>query len=300
MAVSGRFASNSNADAMQIQHELAAPNARVQLVRYNFKSPPSSALRPNDHFRIELCLVPRHRSARGCFPAYWRASRFERIGRVFVVPPGNELLARSDETESLTSIVCELKAQQILEMFDVLPEATDRRLLASLDVRDATVQNLLQRLADEAKNPGFASEMLVEAVATQLSIQLFRLGTTLSSAPESGGLSAWQLRLIDERVMEVGAAPTLASLAELCRISVRTLTRGFPKSRGCTVGAYVAKVQIEHAKELLTRGRSVSEIATTLGFSTCSNFSYAFRRAVGVPPKEFRKKALRRDPDRTQ
>jgi AraC-like DNA-binding protein len=53
----------------------------------------------------------------------------------------------------------------------------------------------------------------------------------------------------------------------------------------------VAKVQIEHAKELLRSGRTVSDTATTLGFSACSNFSYAFRRAVGIPPKEFCKKA---------
>ena len=279
---------------MDIESELASPNARVQLVHYSFPAPPSSMLRIDGAFRIELCLATRHRSARGCFHEHWKPDRFERIGRIFIVPPGNELLARSDETGSLTSIVCQLKSESILALFDVLPELTDRHLLSSLDIRDPKVHSLLQRLAEEAKHPGFASEVLVEAIATQLSVELVRLGTSLTSRKDSRGLSSSQLRLIDDRVKEVRAAPSLASLAELCGISVRTLTRNFPKSRGCTIGDYVAKAQIEHAKDLLAAGESVSEIGKTLGFATSSNFSYAFRRAVGVPPSEYRKTIPRR------
>lgn len=279
---------------MDIEAELATPGARIQLVHYHFAAPPNSTLRIEDKFRVELCLTARHRTARACFRDYWKPDRFERVGRAFIVPPANSLLARSDETASLTSLVCELDPARILALFDRVPAPTDRLLLASLDIRDDKVQSLLRRLAEEARHPGFASQTLVDAIAMQLCIELFRLGSTLSQPRQPGRLASWQLQLIDERLREVRAAPSLACLAELCGISVRTLTRNFPKSRGCTIGTYVANSQIEHAKQLLATEQSVTSIAETLGFSNCSNFCYAFQRAVGVPPRQYRQTVLRR------
>ena len=242
---------------------------------------------------MELCLTPAHRTARACFPAHWSPRRFERIGALFVVPPGQEMLARSDEKSPLSSIVCELEARPLLDLFDTLPQLNDRHLSASLDVRDTQVRNLLLRLAAEARHPGFASEILVESIATQLAVDLFRHGTAISDPAMRGGLASWQLRLIDERIKEVHETPTVRALAALCRLSVRQLTRAFRTSRGCSIGAYVAQTQIEHAKRLLASGESVASIAGMLGFSSSSNFCFAFRRALGVTPGQFRQGLVR-------
>ena len=280
--------------SMEVEAELQAPGAQVQLVQYHFSGPPDSMLRAEGKFRIELCLTSRHRSARACFRDQWGAHRFERIGALFLVPPDLDLLARSDEDDSLTSIVCELNSEPLLELFERLPELTDQHLAASLDIRDANVQRLLLRLADEARRPGFASEMLVESIAAQMAVELFRHGTAISERQTRGGLAPWQLRTLDERLKEIRETPTLAALAALCRISVRQLTRGFHTSRGCSIGAYVANSQMEHAKRLLATDRSVGAIADTLGFSSSSNFCFAFRRAMGVTPGKFRETLLRR------
>lgn len=103
--------------AMDIEAELTAPSARVRLVHYHFFGPPSSTLRVEDKFRVELCMSPRHRTARACFRDHWNRHRFERIGKVFIVPPGTDVLARSDEASSTTALVCELQAQPILNWF---------------------------------------------------------------------------------------------------------------------------------------------------------------------------------------
>lgn len=279
---------------MEVEAVLAAPSAKVQLVHYHFNRPPASKLRVENKFRVELCLTSRHRSARACFSDVWSTRRFERIGAMFVVPPGMDLLARSDEHDSLTSIVCELSSGPLLELFDRLPDPDDRHLLASLDIRDSKVKHLLLRLADEARHPGFASEMLTESIAAQLSVELFRHGATLTDRPTHGGMAAWQLRLIDERLKEIREAPTLVALAALCRISVRQLTRGFRESRGASIGAYVANSQMEHAKRLLATDETVTTIAAKLGFSSASNFCFAFRRAMGITPGQFRKTLLGR------
>jgi AraC family transcriptional regulator len=279
--------------AMEIESELCAPGTRVRLVHYHFPAPPHSRLRMDGKFRLDLCLTSRHRSARACYADLWNAQRFERIGAAFIVPPGQNVIACSDEDRSTSSLVCELDADPILRCYDRLPEPTDPLLLASLDVRDPNVLRLLLRLAEEVRHPDFASGILVEAVAAQMAIELFRRGATIVQRREQGGLAPWQLRRIDERLREVRETPTLAELAALCRISVRQLTRGFRVSRGCTIGRYVAGSQIEHAKQLLTAGETVSAIADALGFSSSSNFCFAFRRALGVTPGQFRQGLLR-------
>jgi AraC family transcriptional regulator len=280
--------------AIEVEAELNVLNAQVQLVHYRFAEPPSSMLRVENRFRLELSLTSRHRSARGCFREHWGARRFERIGDVFMLPPSMDMLAQSDEDESISSIVCSLEAESVIAMYDTLPELTEEHLLASLDVRDTKVKALLLRLAEEARCPGFASQLLVESITVQMKIELLRLGKAMSDRQAYGGLAPWQLRLIDERLKDVREAPTLPVLAELCRISVRQLTRSFRVSRGSSIGAYVAGSQMEHAKRLLAADQSVTSIASALGFSSSSNFCFAFRRATGTTPGLFRQTLLRR------
>jgi AraC family transcriptional regulator len=275
-------------DGMEVEAELITASAQVQLVHYHFTEPPDSMLRVEGKFRVELCLNSRHRSARACFRDHWNAHRFERIGAAFIVPPGLDLLARSDDDRPLTSIVCHLNRELIVELFDRVPELTNQLLVACLDIREANLRSLLLRLAEEVRQPGFASEMLVELIAEQMAIELRRQGAALTELRVRSGLASWQLRLIDERLKEVQRAPTLAGLAALCRISVRQLTRGFRASRGCPIGAYVTNIQMEHAKSLLASGQSVTAIAHTLGFSSSSSFCVAFRRAMGTAPGQFR------------
>lgn len=284
----------SSRGAMEIEAELRAPHTHVRLVHYHFPAPPASTLRVEGKFRLELCLTPRHRSARGCFSDLWSAQRFERIGEIFLLPPSLSMRARSDEATSLTALVCELEADSLLARHhDWPPTPSERQLTASLDIRDPKIRQILLRLAEEVRHPGFATETLVESLATQLAIELIRLGASLSECREPGGLAPWQLRSIEERLREARETPTLAELAVLCRISVRQLTRGFRASRGYSVGSYVASRQLEHAKRLLATDQSITAIASILGFSTPSNFCFAFRRVTGVSPGQFRQTLLR-------
>jgi len=172
-------------------------------------------------------------------------------------------------------------------------EWTDRRLAAILDIPDANIRGLLLRLAEEVRHPGFASAVLVELICAQIAIELGRYCAAVIEGPMTGGLAPWRLRMIDERLREVQAAPSLAELAELCQLSVRQLTRGFRASRGCSIGDHVAHSRLEQAKRLLAGDQSVKAIAYSLGFSSPSSFSYAFRRLLGDTPRQFRQRVLR-------
>ncbi len=274
--------------AMDIEAEVNVPSAVVQLVHYRFGEPPQSVMRMEDRIRVELCLGTRHRSARACFADRWNAERYERIGDLFVLPPTIDMKVRSDEDSSLYSVLCQLELGPVISLFEELPELSDHFLLTGLDIRDASLRQLLLRVADETRHPGFASNVMIEALTTQIGVELLRYGGALPGRLPQRGLATWQLKLIDERVQEMCKAPTLEELAGLCRISVRQLTRGFRTARDCSLGAYVASSQMAHARALLAADESVTSIAETLGFSSSSNFCYAFRRETGMTPTQYR------------
>ncbi|MBV8806837.1 MAG: helix-turn-helix transcriptional regulator, partial [Sinobacteraceae bacterium] len=135
---------------------------------------------------------------------------------------------------------------------------------------------------------GFASPLLVELLVAQVIIEFGRYFIRFDEIPPAGELAPWRLRAIDERLHEVREVPTLSELAGLCSLSIRQLSRGFRASRGRSIGDYVASSRIDHAKRLLAGDQPVKTIAYSLGFSSPSAFCFAFRRATGMTPGEFR------------
>ena len=279
------------ADIMTIDAELSSRLGTAQLVRFHLHEPIDKMMGEDDQsYRLDLWLTPRPGNARACYPNRWNTQRFERVGNGFLVPPGESMQARSDGRCQQESLLFHLNTGSVQEWFDEELEWDSRRLMAGLDIRDANIQGLLLRMVQEARQPGFASEMLVELIGAQLAIELSRYCHDVDTRAIPGGLAPWRLRLIDERLQEVDATPTLSELAELSRLSVRQLTRGFRISRGCSIGDYVANTRIEHAKRLLGTEESVKSIAYTLGFSSPSSFCYAFRRATGDTPGQYRQR----------
>ena len=272
-----------------IEAEIRVPAATVQLVRFHLAEPTNRVLRDENAHWLDLCLTPRPRNTRACYRDHWGPHRFEPIGDVFLAPLGEAMHVRSDCGRQ-ASLVCQLRPESIRNLLDGEIEWTDRRLEASLDIANPGVRNLLLRLAEEVRHPGFASDVLVELIAGQIAIELSRYWTSITEGPAIGGLAAWRLRLINARLREIRQAPALAELAALCNLSVRQLTRGFRVSHGCSIGAYVEQSRIENAKRLLGAGETIKTIAYSMGFASPSGFSYAFRRATGATPRQFRQR----------
>lgn len=275
---------------MTVEAEVCAPSVMAQLACFNVMEPADSIMRVEDTYRLDFSLTPRPRNTRGCYRDHWSPHRFERIGNVFLLPPKENMQARTDGGIPQSSVVCHMRSDSIRQWFEDDMQWTDRRLAASLDITEPNVRNLMLRLADELRHPGFASQVLVELIAAQAAIEIARYCSGIQEGPATGGLASWRLRRIDERLKEMREAPTLSELAALCNLSVRQLTRGFRVSRGESIGDHVAQVRIDHAKRMLGTDQSVKAIAYSLGFSSPSSFSFAFRRATGRTPREFRQR----------
>lgn len=84
---------------------------------------------------------------------------------------------------------------------------------------------------------------------------------------------------------------TLESIAKRLRCHPRYLGRIFQRSMGMSVSDYLLRTRMERACKLLKIGRlDVTRVAYEVGYTDKSNFSRAFRKIMGVPPGEYRKR----------
>jgi AraC family transcriptional regulator len=263
------------------------PNASVQIWNFDLFSSQRRELREGDFYRLDLCLNRRLPDAGIRFADHWAPHRLERPGKLFLVPPRQTLQVRSGVGRQHV-ILCRLPAERVRDWLDADPDWNPRRLEASFDLPCQTLGALLLRLGDEARRPGFAGGVMVEALAIQLAVEVERYYREIGDLSGSSGLATWRLRAIEERLRDYPAPPSLVELAQICRLSVRQLARSFKAARGVSLGSYVAQCRAEAAKELLDRGVSVKVVAASMGFATPSSFGYAFRKATGVSPSAYR------------
>lgn len=99
-----------------------------------------------------------------------------------------------------------------------------------------------------------------------------------------GQLQLWVLDHLHE-------ALPLERLAGAAGMSPRHFSRRFRAEVGVTPAAYVAKVRLEEARRRLESGaQALKEVARTCGFADEQNLRRAFRRHVGVAPREYRER----------
>lgn len=280
------------APSVTVDAEWQGSGFSVQLVRFNIPAPTDALIAAEPDYQINMCLTPRPLNARACYRERWGPNRFERLGDIFLVPPGEQLQFRGDSGRQL-SVLCRIAERSISALVGEPPEWSDQKLAATLDITNAPIRALLFRLTEEVRYPGFAADAMFTHLAGELAIELARFTLERDERPTTGGLAGWRLRIIDERLSAEASGPSLGELAALCNISVRQLTRGFKVSRGCSIGDYVEARRMERAKRLLVDGESVKTIAFAMGFASPSSFTFAFRRAVGISPSQFRQRQTR-------
>lgn len=88
-----------------------------------------------------------------------------------------------------------------------------------------------------------------------------------------------------------GSSFSLDDMAETIGISHQYVCRIFNQTMQMTPGAYLTKLRLQKAKELLLRKNlSIAETGKKAGFHDSSYFCYLFRQHEGVTPSEFRRK----------
>jgi AraC-like DNA-binding protein len=151
----------------------------------------------------------------------------------------------------------------------------------------------LRLLSDEVDGARAGADIVVSRLADVLLVHALR--TWL--AEEGGGQRGWLGALSDpvlSRALahmhrEPGKAWTAASLARASGASRSVLYERFTERLGESPAAYLTRWRMSLAQRALARkGRSLSEVASEVGYESEAAFSRAFKRVVGSSPSAFR------------
>ncbi|TVZ66900.1 AraC family transcriptional activator FtrA [Rhizobium mongolense USDA 1844] len=99
-----------------------------------------------------------------------------------------------------------------------------------------------------------------------------------------GPLLEWMRERLDEE-------QSISLLAQKAGMSLRTFQRRFEKTTGLSVGEWLLKERLRHARDLLERelAASLDDIAAASGFGTLATMRHHFRKRLATSPSAYRK-----------
>lgn len=156
--------------------------------------------------------------------------------------------------------------------------------------RPAPLPNhLRETVRDALASRGPLRNRLVEGAA------LLVLSHHLEALAEEGrpvGLAPHEIRAAQEahaRMAAAGASPPgPTELALSLGLPVRRLALAYREVHGHTLLQGADILRLELARRSLLAGKPIKAIADELGYSSVSNFTAAFRRRIGLPPRQWR------------
>jgi AraC-like DNA-binding protein len=91
----------------------------------------------------------------------------------------------------------------------------------------------------------------------------------------------------DILLQHIGEPLTIKELSRKAAINECYLKKGFKELYGTTIFDFFQSQRMEHAKYLLyEKGLTVTEVSASLGYSSISHFSTAFKKHTGIKPCE--------------
>ncbi len=160
-------------------------------------------------------------------------------------------------------------------------------------LQDGLLTQLGRQLLTAAGSEHALGLLYVESLSNALSYHLIEHHASYERRVAGGGarLPAPVIARIDAYLEASAEQPvTLEVLAGLVNLSVFHFARRFKLTTGCSPYQYVIRWRIRRAQLLLRAGEQpVAAISDALGFASPTHFSVAFKRAVGVSPREFQR-----------
>lgn len=234
---------------------------------------------PGDRHVVAFNLSRKPVDIRACYIAREARSHYRRFGAVSYVPAGVGIHAVGKAADA-PMLMCRFEPGQRDGPFDL------QRLEKCTDIRNRDIVRALERIAEEARNPGLGSETLIAGIAATLAVDLARLVGRV----EDARLSAEHLRRLERYcAANIGGKPSLADAADLCGLSARQLGAALKEATGLGFSQFLASLRLRQARQmLLETALPIKAIAWRCGFSHVSSFTSAFREAEGLTPHRYR------------
>ncbi|WP_440710207.1 helix-turn-helix domain-containing protein [Herbiconiux sp. YIM B11900] len=281
-----------------VRTEPDAVGALLARLRFRADSPALERLAPGERRRRSEGAVLHHVVSGSASVSGTGACAIVRAGDVFLLPLGGpHSLTAIEEAELLTIALRVDGAAPAAVLEGGLPELM---MSCALAERSAVVAGLIGGIREELAAGRDESASLADGLATLVVTATLR-GWAESGCDRDSGASGWQLALRDPHIAraleaiqnEPGTKWSVAALARVANSSRSVFAEQFRLAVGVPPLAYLARVRMERAKQLLTEGGfSVGQAANALGYCSDEAFSRAFRRVSGETPTAWRRSAV--------
>src|SRR5690606_35394086 len=233
-----------------------------------WEQPGEAAFEPQNYCFIELLYYPIDHLY-GTYGDRSAGKGFQAIGKLLLVPPQATLyIAWTVGHQKTLSCLFDWSKLSLLSGFDWGWDNVE--LQSTLDVKNAFLETLMSRLAEETEYPGFASKLQIDSLLTLIALELgrhFKLADR-SGQSDAGKLPAAQIGLLREMLeTSRGDEPSLTQLANACSLPPRELSERFRRSMGVTLRHFAAETRIKKAQSLLAGDKYlIKEVAYLCGF----------------------------------
>lgn len=245
-------------------------------------------------------------------------------GDMVVVPHGSGHRAWG-RSEAPTPMVFDLPHDEVNEQYAILRHGGDgetahlvcggirfehpaaRQLVASLpavihieasqSTRADWLRVTLDLMAEETRLLAPGSEAVVSRLCDIVVIQAIRTWIERDPAAQSGWLGALRDEQIGRAIARIHADParnwSVASLADEVAMSRSAFAARFTELVGEPAMRYVTRWRMHVALDILRRSdQTISATAAQVGYDSEAAFSRAFKRVIGVTPRDARKEPM--------
>ncbi|MFE0757272.1 helix-turn-helix domain-containing protein [Inquilinus sp. NPDC058860] len=179
------------------------------------------------------------------------------------------------------------------ESLSALP-GSDGRIAPRFAHRDEFLYRAVERLAELIGRNDDVSELLGASLGQALSLHLVQRYRAEETAPGPRGplLSGPARERLQEHVhARLGDRITLDDLADIAGMSTHNLLVAFRQAFGTTPAQYVIAQRLRRVRWLLANSaQDITAIALETGFASHSHLTTAFRRHIGLTPRDFRRR----------
>lgn len=209
-------------------------------------------------------------------------------GQLVVHPPNEFHKIRADGVE-LEPIIFSFRATHFPALCGSVFRVDPERLRELKEIFKAAQRVFL---FEKERVTGILAGRETEASALVKRLELFLLsvfeaGEDVENSPRRSAEN--YTRIVSVMQESLGEGLSAEELAKRSNCSVSALEKTIRRYSGRGAMAHYNHLRMQRAAELLSEGKSVKEVSSSLGFSNQNYFSLAFKKWSGLSPTRYRK-----------
>lgn len=243
-------------------------------------------LTETEHGAYARWPIHAHENSHFCY--LLRGTYTERYGKKEVLCPPSTLtyLNSGEAHEDLVhDLDCRVFVLEIPPQWIARLRADSLTLASTAKFYGGALAQLCARLNQEFHKTDSAAKLAIEGLALELMAEAAR-----QPRGANGPAPGWLRQAREMVIQNFPETLRLTQIADEVGVHPAYLATAFRQKYGVTIGEFVRKLRIEHARAELVKGDlPLAEIALQAGFVDQSHFSKVFKLYLGTSPARYRR-----------